>query len=194
MNVSSVAIEDRQTVITKLRSDNLIYLVKAKILVAFPDPNKWNEICSGNLALYITSNKCAYLAVFDNSDTSILFSHELYNHFHNHYQEISPTLYTFPSERCIIGVQFLLASEAANMKSQIAKASPKKNKKSLFKGIFSKKKKLSSIVISMPEDTGLKSGVQWDPEGGYQIDGSMEDLPIEHQEFMLQHGYRPRSP
>ena len=79
------------------------------------------------------------------------------------------------------------------MESQIQKFTPKTTKKKVFKGIFSKKKKPNAIVISMPEDVGMKAGVQWDPEEGYQIDGSMEDIPKEHLEFMFQQGYVPDS-
>ncbi|KAK8834575.1 hypothetical protein M9Y10_012636 [Tritrichomonas musculus] len=191
-NVSSVSPEDRNNLIPKFRSENLIYLAKAKILVAYPVPTQWNEYCVGNLALHINSNNCLYFTVFDHDGTSILFSHELYKKFHKHYQKITPNLYAFPSERCIIGIQFLLDSEAKDMESQIRKVSQKEKKK-VFKGIFSKKKKSTSIVISMPEDVGTKSGVQWDPEAGYQIDGSIEELPKEHLEFMLQQGYVPDS-
>lgn len=193
MNVSSVSPEDKNNFISKFRSDNLLYLVKARILVAYPVTNQWNEYCSGNLALHTNSNNCLFFTVVDHNNTSKLFSHELYKKFPKHYQKLSPDFYAFPSERCIIGIQFLLEAEAKNMESQIHKFTPKSNKKTGLKGIFSKKKKSNAIVISMPEDVGLKSGVQWDPEEGYQIDGSMEDLPKEHLEFMYQQGYVPES-
>ena len=133
-----------------------------------------------------------FFTVVDQNDTTKLFSHELYKKFSKHYQKLSSDLYAFPSERCIIGIQFLLEAEAKNMESQILKFTPK-SKKKVFKGIFSKKKKPDAIVVSMPEDIGMKAGVQWDPECGYQIDGSMEDLPKEHLEFMFQQGYIPNS-
>ena len=85
-------------------------------------------------------------------------------------------------------------SEAKNMHSQIVKYSPRKKKNSILKSLFSKKnkkKKNESIVISMPEASENKASVHWDPEGGYQIDGSLEDLPQEHRDFVLQQGYVP---
>ena len=44
----------------------------------------------------------------------------------------------------------------------------------------------------MPENVSMKSAVQWDPESGYTFDGSMEDIPREHLELMMQQGYTPQ--
>jgi hypothetical protein len=82
-----------------------------------------------------------------------------------------------------------MESEAKEMQRQIDKSSPTKSRGLL--SFFGKKAKgKGSAVVSMPALESQESGVEWDPEQGYRVAGSFQDLPEEHKQFMREQGYQ----
>jgi hypothetical protein len=146
----------------------------------------------GYLALSCTGDKLAFLTLVDSDDFSVLMIHELYYKFHQNYHRLCPTVYAFPSNTCLLGFQFLKDHEAQEMERHIQSVSSSKSRKA---GIFQLLRKGSTKakigpVVSMPAmDAGQEVGVEWDPERGYRVAGSFSDLPEEHKQFMLEHGF-----
>jgi hypothetical protein len=96
----------------------------------------------------------------------------------------------------MIGVQFLLESEGREMEKQIIKATPVKGRSFGFRKLFGggSKAKGGDLVVSMPQETEKETGMAWDPERGYEVVGSLQDLPEEHKQFMLDQGYADQKP
>ena len=185
LQVSSFSPDVRSKITEKLGESTLIYIARAKILTGFPNPLNWTEICEGYLVLYITTDSFVFLSIYDKESYEVTFKHELYINFTKYYRKLTPLLYYFPSDRCNIGIQFLITSEANDMEKQIQKAAPVKEK---FTRLFKKKQNSDHIVVSMPESTEKGPCVHWDAECGYNVSGTIEDLPEEHQHFISQQG------
>jgi hypothetical protein len=179
----------RTNVRAKVTNGNLVYIAKVKLLAAFPTSTQWLEVHIGYLALSSVGSEGAFLTLVDCDDFSVLMIHELYFNFQKSYTKVTPTIYAFPSDLCILGFQFLMESEAKEMCRQIEKSAPTKSRGLL--SFFGKKGKAKgAAVVSMPAMESQESGVEWDPEQGYRVAGSFQDLPEEHKQFMREQGYQ----
>jgi hypothetical protein len=189
VHVNSVDMTARNNVRAKIANGTLVYAAKVKLLAAFANSPQWTEVHLGYLALSSVGPDGAFLTLVDCDDFSVLMVHELYINFAKSYTKVSATVYAFPSDLCILGFQFLMESEAKEMHRQIEKSAPAKSRGLL--SFFGKKtKSKGSAVVSMPAMESQESGVEWDPEQGYRVAGSFQDLPEEHKQFMREQGYR----
>jgi hypothetical protein len=186
VHVASVTPEAKTEIRSRITEGALTYVAKAKLLVAFPSAADWTELYVGYLALSAVGNERAYLTMLDCNDYSMLMVHELYYKFSKAYTKLGPSVYAFPSDICVLALQFLIESEAKDMEKLISKASPAKQRKLL--GWFRKKASTAEIVVSMPQQSEMETGMKWDPEKGWQVLGSLGDLPEEHRQFMVEQG------
>jgi hypothetical protein len=161
----------------------LTYVAKVKLLAALPVPTKWTELYVGYLALSSAGER-AFLSLFDCEDYALLMCHELYYKFSASYVKLSSTIYAFPSDVCMLGLQFLFESEGNDMEKLIQKASPRK--KGGLRTLFRRRTvgKTDTVVVSMPHESEQEAGMRWDPEKGWLVVGSEQDLPEEHRQFM----------
>jgi hypothetical protein len=188
VHVNSVDITARTNVRTKVANGTLVYVAKVKLLAAFPASVAWIEVHLGYLALSSVGADGAFFTLVDCDDYSVLMVHELYFNFAKSYTKVTPTIYAFPSDLCVLGFQFLLESEAKEMSRQIEKSSPTKSRG--LRSFFGKKGKAKgAAVVSMPSMDSGESRMEWDPEHGYVFGGSFADLPEEHKQFLRDHGY-----
>jgi hypothetical protein len=88
-----------------------VYVAKVKLLAAFLASVAWIEY----LALSSVGADGAFLALVDCDDYSVLMVHELYFNFAKSCPKVTPTIYAFPSDFCVLGFQFLLKSEAKDV-------------------------------------------------------------------------------
>jgi hypothetical protein len=192
VHLNSVDLSAQNNIRTVVVNGNLLYAAKVKLLCCLPPVTEWTELHLGYLALSSTPEKLAFLTLVDCNDFSVLMIHELYYQFHKSYQRLCPTVYAFPSDTCLIGIQFLKDHEAKEMERQIQSASLLKSRKSsIFQllRIGRTKVKMGSVVSMPAMDTGQEVSVEWDAEQGYRVAGSFSDLPEEHKQFMLEHGF-----
>jgi hypothetical protein len=195
VHVNSVDLEARNTVRNRVTNGTLIYVAKVRLLAAFQASTEWSELDVGFLALSAAGSERAFLTLFDTNDFSVIMIHEIYYKFDKNYARMSPLLYAFPSDICMIGIQFLLESEAKEMEKQIIKATPVKGFSLGFRRFFGNRSKAKGeVVVSMPQETEKEAGMAWDPERGYEVTGSLEDLSAEHKQFMLDQGYSGGKP
>jgi hypothetical protein len=188
--VASVSTETKNEIRSKITEGNLIYVAKVKIVVALPNPKDWTELFIGYLSLSSTNDR-AFLSVYDCDDYRLLMIHELYYHFDEKFTKLSPTLFAFPSDRCMIGIQFLIESEGFDMQKLIRSATPRKRRalRHLFRKISAGRDE--QIVVSMPQVSEPDTGMRWDHEQGYVGLGDVQALPEEHKQFIQ--GQRRRS-
>jgi hypothetical protein len=189
VHVNSVDLEARNTVRSRVTNGTLIYVAKVRVLAAFQVSTEWSELDVGYLALSAAGSERAFLTLFDPNDFSVIMIHEIYYKFDKNYSRMSPLLYTFPSDICMIGLQFLLETEAKEMEKQIIKATPAKGFGTGLRRMFGTRSKAKAdMTVSMPQETEKEAGMAWDPETGYEVSGSLEGLSAEHKQFVLDQG------
>jgi hypothetical protein len=189
VHVNSVDLNSRNSIRSHVTNGTLLYVCKVRLLVALPTSSEWHILNSGYLALSAVGTERAFLTLFDLNDFTVLMVHELYFKFDTAYTKISPIFYAFPSDACLIGIQFLLESEGREMEKQIKGATPVKGRTFGLRRIFGQKAKSKvEIVVSMPQQTRKETGMAWDPERGYEVVGSIQDLSEEHRQFVLDQG------
>jgi hypothetical protein len=190
VNVATVDLTARANIRSRVIKGSLLYVAKVRLLAVFAGPPEWTEMDTGYLALSAVGNERAFLTLFEPNSYEVIMIHELYYKFDKSYTKHSPTIYSFPSDLCTFGLQFLVESEAKEMEKQITKSTPEKASGfglgKLFRG---RAKPKSEVVVSMPQDTTHETGMAWDPEKGYEVVGSLQDLPEEHKQFMLGQGF-----
>jgi hypothetical protein len=193
VHVNSVDLNARNSIRSRVTNGTLIYVAKARLLAALPNSPEWHTLDTGYLALSAAGSDRAFLTLFEVNDYSVLMIHEIYFKFDKSYTKLSPLFYSFLSDSCLIGVQFLIENEAKEMEKQIKGATPVKGRSLGLRRIFGQKAKTKvEIVVSMPQETEKETGMAWDPERGYEVVGSLQDLPEEHKQFMLDQGYARR--
>jgi hypothetical protein len=190
VKVNSVDAAARNKVREAVTAGLLLYVTKVKLLVALPGATEWTELHLGYLALSSTPQHVCHFTLVDSDDFSVLMIHELYTGFAKSYTKLTPTIYSFPSDACLLAFQFLKESEAKELDGQIhAAASGGKVKPSLF-SFASRRAKSKGAVVSIPVmESEKESRVEWDPEAGYRVSGSFSELPDQHQQFMFEQGY-----
>jgi hypothetical protein len=181
VRVNFIDIEVRSKVRAKIVNGTLIYIAKVKVLAAFSKSAQWSEVDRGYLALSSVGSDNAFFTLVDYDTFQTLMVHELYFNFPKNYTKVSPTVYAFPSDSCTLGFQFLLETEATEMQRQIEKTAPRKSRWLL--SFFGKKGKIGAVV-SMPSMESQGSRVEWDPQRGYRVTGSFDDLPKEQRKFV----------
>jgi hypothetical protein len=185
VHVASVSPEAKTEIRSRITEGVLTYVAKVKLLVAFATSVEWQELYIGYLALSAVGNERGYLTLFDCNDYAMLMCHELYYKFSASYTKLSSSVYAFASDMCSLGFQFLIESEGKDMEKLISKASP--SKPGLLRNWFRKRSGSSEgAVVSMPQQSEMETGMRWDPEKGWQVVGSIGDLPEEHKQFMLE--------
>lgn len=186
---ASVGISAKAAVEQNIGDLTLTYVTKVKVHMALYDLNLWTEFAVGYLALCLDRDNSVVLTLLDCENYSTLMIHEIYYKFDKHFTEVTPTLYCFPSELCIIGLQFTSEGEAKSMANQIAKACPEKQGFcGAVKKFFSRRKmsaKPREMVVSMPK-AEKETVVKWNPEKGYEVCGSLDKLPEAHRKFILE--------
>jgi hypothetical protein len=189
-----VDLNARNNVRSRVSDGTLIYAAKVRLLAAFPASQDLVELNAGYLALFAAGSERAFLTLFDLSDFSVIIVEEIYFKFDKAYVKLGRTLWAFPSDVCMIGVQFLLESEGKEMEKQIIKATPVKRRSLGFRRLFGKGSKTKGELVVSTQETDKETGMAWDPERGYDVVGSLEDLPEEHEQFMLDQGSSDQKP
>jgi hypothetical protein len=195
VHVNSVDLNARNSIRSRVTNGTLIYVAKVRVLGALPSDPEWQPLDVGFLALSAAGSDRAFLTLFESNEYAVLMVHELYFKFDKFYSKLSPVFYTFPSDMCLIGIQFLLENEAKEMEKQIKGATPVKGRSLGLRRIFRQKaRSKAEIVVSMPQQIEIETGMAWDPERGYEVMGSLQNLPEQHKQFMLAQGYGTGGP
>jgi hypothetical protein len=106
--------------------------------------------------------------------------HELYYKFKESYTKLSPCIYAFPSDTCVLGFQFIIEEEAKEMEKQIRATSPEK--RGLFTNLFHRKARVGNIP-PLPYDSDQSSGGHWNSEPDQEpVSDCVPDTGEEHQE------------
>ena len=166
-----------------LNSYTIYYISQGRLLVACPDPKQWTPLETGFIVLSKNPQNIIQIIFIEKKNFTILLIHELYLKF-SKVMKIDFEIISFPSELCVIGIQFKNQIESKNFAKEIDKVSPSGGSSFSLFGIFKRKEK--PMAISSPQDVTHQSGANWDPECGFEISGSTDGLMNEQASYLVQ--------